>query len=66
MGEGTVVKVVQGEGLPDRSLLGKTGRIVGFFKGDPIVNLRIRPEFRRGTCWCIPKNCLTEIKEVAR
>lgn len=61
MVEGTVVKVIEGVGLPDPSLIGGVGRVVGHFKGDPIVNLRVRPTVLKGSCWCIPKNCLKEV-----
>lgn len=61
--EGTVVRVIKGEGLPDPSLVGGIGRVVGHFKGDPIVNLKVRPTIRKGTCWCIPERCLRVIDD---
>lgn len=61
LSEGTVVKVIGGPGLPDSSLIGAIGRVVGYFKSDPIVNLRVRPTLRKGSCWCIPERCLKVI-----
>lgn len=65
LSEGTVVKVIEGAGLPDPSLVGGIGRVVGYFKGDPIVNLKVRPNLRKGTCWCIPETCLRVIDDVS-
>lgn len=60
MKEGSFVKVVNSPGLPDTSIVGKLGRIVGSYKGDPIVNLKSRPSLLKGSCWCVPKSCLEE------
>lgn len=65
MVEGTVVKVIKGPGLPDPSLVGGIGRIVGRFKNDPIVSLKVRPNLRKGSCWCIPESCLKVIDDVS-
>lgn len=51
------VEVVNGEGLPSPDLVGGIGTIIGFYKGDPIVNLRKKRGLTLEAV-AIPETCL--------
>ena len=61
--EGMLVKVIEGEGLPDPILVDGVGRIVGHYGNTPIVVVR-KGTLIRGSAWAIPENCLKVITEV--